>query len=98
MCVVSAIGDNWREQPWKYPSIPREPFNPWEYVPKKAEVDPEEFEALKKEIEELKKLLKAGKEFDEKTGQPNCELDEKVEFIRKMAEFVGVDMEDVFGK
>lgn len=58
----------------------------------------EEFEALKKEVEELKKLLLAAKEYDEKTGEPDCEIDEKVEVIKKIAKLVGVDMESVFAK
>jgi hypothetical protein len=61
-------------------------------------VSKEEFEALKKEVEELKQLLKAAKKFDEETGQPDCHMDDKVEFIKKLAEYVGVDLEDIFKK
>lgn len=56
----------------------------------------EEFDRLKKEVEELKLLLKAAQKFDEATGQPHCEQDEKIAFIKKIAEFVGVDLKDVF--
>lgn len=94
MCVVSNIGDYWKEKlpekhPWTEPLIPS-----WPVV--LPQVSREEFDALKKEMEELKKLLIAGKEFDEKTGQPDCELEEKIKLIKKFAEFVGVDMKDVF--
>ena len=58
----------------------------------------EEFDALKKEVEELKQLLKAAKKFDEETGQPDCHMDDKVDFIKKLAEYVGVDLEDIFKK
>jgi F0F1-type ATP synthase delta subunit len=61
-------------------------------------VSKEEFEALKKEVEELKRLLKAAKKFDEETGQPDCHMDDKVDFIKKLAEYVGVDLEDIFKK
>jgi hypothetical protein len=61
-------------------------------------VSKEEFEALKKEVEELKQLLKAAKKFDEETGQPDCHMDDKVDFIKKLAEYVGVDLEDIFKK
>jgi hypothetical protein len=61
-------------------------------------VSRDEFNALKKEVEELKILLLAAKRFDEETGQKNCEVEEKVAFIRQLAEFVGVDVDDVFGK
>lgn len=44
----------------------------------------EEFDALKREIEEMKKLLMKAKEYDERTGQPDCEMDDKVELLRKI--------------
>ena len=47
-----------------------------------------EFDKLKRDVEELKRA----KEYDE----PDCEMDEKVELIRKVAELVGVDIEDLF--
>ena len=52
----------------------------------------EEFEKLKIEIMELRKLIEAAKEFDVKTGQPDCEMQEKVELIRKIAKIVGVEL------
>lgn len=55
----------------------------------------EEFEALRREVQELKELLKAAKKFDQATGQPDCEMDEKIAFIKQVAEFVGVDLQDV---
>ncbi len=57
-----------------------------------------EFDALRREMEELKKLLTAAKQFDEATGQPDCEMDEKVTLIKAIAKLVGVDLGDVFGK
>ena len=65
-------------------------------MPAPGPVSREEFDALKKEMEELKKLLKAAKEYDEKTGQPDCHMDEKVELIKKIAELVGVDLKGIF--
>jgi len=55
-----------------------------------------EFEKLRYEVEELKALLKAAKRFDVNTGQQDCEHEEKIKIIRKVAEFVGVDIVDVF--
>jgi hypothetical protein len=55
-----------------------------------------EFDELKREIQELKKLLKAAKMYDTVTGQPDCELEDKVALVKKLAELVGVDLEDVF--
>lgn len=106
MCAVSYVGDYWRDKlperhPWVTPTYPYTPpganpggggitLNPT--GPSQAE-----FDALKKEVEELKKLLLAAKKFDEETGQPDCHMDEKVDLIKKIAKLVGVDMKDVFG-
>lgn len=104
MCVVSNISDyakdRWRESyPWVEPLYPSSPNT----VPKvdwgkilKPEVSKEEFEALKKEVQELKKLLEQAIKFDEATNQPDCEIDEKVDFLKKIGKFVGVDLEEVF--
>lgn len=82
MCVVSMIGDNWKGGfPNMYPTFPI--------------VTRDEFDALKREMEELKKLIKAAREFDEATGQKDCENADKVAFIKEVAKFVGVDIEIV---
>jgi hypothetical protein len=112
MCIVSNIGDNYRDnfaprwpnvpvwpaQPTgvPYPSQPGIPGQP--VIIDTSGVSKQEFEALKKEVEELKQLLKAAKKFDEETGQPDCHMDDKVDFIKKLAEYVGVDLEDIFKK
>lgn len=101
MCIVSNVGDYWedrynKEYPWADPLI-----HPSKYPAKRLNVNSsppsrEEFEALKKEVEELKTLLIAAQKFDQETNQPNCELEEKIALIKKVAEFVGVDFKDVF--
>lgn len=96
MCVVSYIGDDWRNRQW--PSIKPEQWPidlPSEPV-KLPGISREEFERLKKEIEELKKLLTAAKEYDKKTGQADCHMDEKVKLIKKLAEITGVSVKELF--
>ena len=90
--------NTWPTQPTgvPYPSQPGIPGQP--VVIDTSGVSKQEFEALKKEVEELKQLLKAAKKFDEETGQPDCHMDDKVDFIKKLAEYVGVDLEDIFKK
>lgn len=84
MCVVSMIGDQWKGNfPTMYPTFPQ--------------VSKSEFDALKKEVEELKKLLISAKQFDEATGQKDCEMEEKIKFIKQVADSVGVDLSEVFG-
>jgi cell division FtsZ-interacting protein ZapD len=57
-------------------------------------VSQEEFNKLKAELEELKKLLIAAKIFDEKTGQPHCEAEDKVALLKRVADALGVDIKD----
>lgn len=91
MCMVSNVGDQWNETfPNKWPYLNPPP------VTFPLDVSREEFNALKREVEELKKLLKAAKEYDEKTNQPDCEMEEKIKLIKQVAELVGVDLSEVF--
>lgn len=59
------------------------------------EVSRAEFEKLKKEVEEMKRLLTMAKEIDQKTGQASCQMEDKVATLRKVAEMVGVDLADL---
>lgn len=98
MCVYSAIGDyardNWTKrypfiQPWVDPgphSIP---------PPSVPAPTREEFEGLAREVRALKDLLQAAKTYDKMTHQPDCEMEEKIELIRNVAKFVGVDLSEV---
>lgn len=91
MCMVSNIGDQYhgyfRPTKW-YP-------NPGPYFKANPEVTKAEFEALRKEVMEMKELLKRAKAFDERTGQPDCEMDDKMAILRRVAKAVGIDLEDV---
>lgn len=101
MCVVSSVGDDFTKG-W-----PSNPANPWRdvvpypmpgplgFIPDNK-VTREEFDALKKEVLELKRVLEAAKRYDESTGQPDCHHGEKVALIRKLAEVVGISMDDIF--
>lgn len=87
MCTVSMIGDHFSEK-WKQP-----PYQ--QFITNIPEVSRAEFEALKKEVEEMKALLKRAKEYDEKNNEPNCEIEEKMAMLRKFAEAVGISLDDV---
>lgn len=95
MCTVSFVADEWaRRFPenhhWPQPDVTNITFP--------QSVTMQEFDDLKKEVEALKELLKAAKKFDEETGQPDCEMEEKIAFIKKIADAVDVDLSEVFGK
>jgi len=111
MCVVSMTGDFWKDKwddPWKklVPNQPISPISPPSKDPyddflKRLNPTPnsptrEEFENLKKEVEIMKELLKKSKEYDERNNEPNCEIEEKMDFLRKVASLVGVDLDEVF--
>lgn len=96
MCSVSMVGDSWRNNlpqqfPWVNPPIshPNSGFIP--SPPSRAE-----FEALRAEIEQMKKELQVARRKDIAAGDPDCEMEEKVAFIKKIADLVGVDLEDIF--
>ena len=91
MCVVSMVMDHWTETVTpKYPAIPTTPtIQPY--------VSREEFNSLKESVEELVELLKRAKIYDEEHDQPDCEMEEKIAKVREYADFVGIDLDEVFG-
>lgn len=103
MCAVSMVGDHysakWHESPWAQPNISA--VGTWRPAPDQAVpfvgVSQDEFNALKRDVEEMKALLLRAKEYDERNGEPACEMEEKVALLRKVAALVGVDLSDVFG-
>ncbi len=108
MCIVSFVGNHYEDKwnnlrPIIYTTgtgqIPTiiDPINPTAAPSQKPTLLPQaEFDALKKEVEDMKVLLKKAKIYDEENNEPNCEMESKVAFLKKVAEFVGVDLEDVF--
>lgn len=102
MCVVSMVGDHYRDK-WmpKFPDMPSWP----DYVPHPGKFEPlepfipaitrQEFDQLKRDVEEMKALLKRAKEYDERNNEPDCEVEEKMALLRKVARMVGVDLDDV---
>jgi hypothetical protein len=98
VCTVSMIGDHYRDK-WTYPVTPT-PLQPLRqvsptYVLNVSPVTREEFDALKRDVEEMKALLKRAKDYDARNGEPDCEMDEKMDLLRKVAKLVGVSLDDV---
>lgn len=91
MCAVSMISDHYGD---KWRDLVR-PHQNWPIT--QPQISRSEFDALKAEVENLKELLRKAKEYDERTGQPDCEKDEKVAIVRQVAKLVGVDLSDVLG-
>lgn len=90
MCTVSNVGDSWQRklQPIIQPYTSPTPIKPFPTQ--------KEFDDLKALVEQMRDELRAAKEEDIRDGNPDCEMAEKVAFVRMVAEFVGVSLEDVF--
>lgn len=98
MCVVSYVGDYWKDDfEDKWPHIYEKIIT--ETSPNTIDMNQfatkEDIAAIRREIEELKKLLKAAIKYDEATDQPHCEMEDKIDLIKKVAEMVGVDLSDL---
>ena len=89
MCVVSMIGDHYNDK-WNQPYY-QDLFNRESSLKEFKK----EFLELKKEVEEMKIFLKRALDYDKKTAQPHCETEEKIKILRKVAEIVGISLEDV---
>lgn len=93
MCVVSYIADEWNKTiPEIHPWVPN-PNTPW------VEPNPptrKEFDDLKREFKKLKKDLKKAKQQDIDEGNADCEMEEKIAFIKNLAKYLGVDLEELF--
>jgi hypothetical protein len=46
----------------------------------------------------MKALLRRAKEYDVANNEPDCEIEEKMALLKRIAELVGVDLSDVIGK
>lgn len=111
MCTVSMIGDYYNDkwkpsEPWGPTTIP---LTPGDFPPRPERkivgdlfsglpVSRKEFEQLKKQVEEMHELLKRAHEYDLRTNQHECHMDEKVELLKKIAKVFGIDLKDIFGE
>lgn len=93
MCVVSMVGDYYNDR-WRkrYDRID------WRDYTIAPDVTRGEFEDLRKEVEQLKELLKRAKQYDEDNNEPDCEIDEKMEVLRQVAKIFQIDLGDILEK
>ncbi len=93
MCAVSMVTEYWQKNDqWKYNGINGIPSGGLAYNP----VSRAEFDQLRKEMLELKELLKAAKSYDDLTNQHKCEKEENVKALIRIAKALEVDFEDIF--
>lgn len=121
MCVVSFVGDHYRDEfdkklykPWEtpwypnyppavYPGLPgakdiekyMEKIQQTAAAPSNAELE-KQINDLRKQVEEMKRFLIEAIEYDKVYKQPNCENELKIAFLKKVAESVGMTLDDIF--
>lgn len=88
MCVVSMVMDHYTEK-WATLDVPTYTYS----APSRVE-----FDELKKEVLEMKELLRKAKIYDVENNQADCEKEDKVALVKKIAEMVGVDLTDLLDK
>ena len=98
MCVVSFVGDHFQQKPW--PGVSPYVFPPSETTSKtiitlKPDITREEFDALKKQVDEMVDLMRKAKAYDERNNEPNCEMEDKIKLLRQISALVGVNLDDV---
>lgn len=87
------VGDHFTDK-WNEPPQ-RDLINRWIHTP--SEVSRAEFDKLKAEVQEMKKLLERAKKYDEANKEPNCEMEDKMAKLRQIAALVDIDLEDIIG-
>lgn len=97
MCVVSMIGDHFHDK-WNTPynqNIIKE-IEIWRNSNfPKPNVTREEFDNLKKEVLDMKELLKKAFDYDKKNNEPNCEIEEKIATLKRVANLFGIDINTI---
>lgn len=88
MCSVSMVGDHYSDLWRQLPALQQPAVNMFP-----PQVTRAEFDELKRQVSEMVDLLKRAKKYDEENGQPDCEMDEKMDLLRKVAKLVGVDLD-----
>ncbi len=91
MCVVSMIADDWQRD-----ILPTHPWATPNHYPNALPPSRAEFDALRAELERLKKELLAGKAQDAANGEPDCEMEDKIAILRELASMLDVDFTGVF--
>lgn len=91
MCVVSMVMDHYTDKwnQWNPPIMPytAEPLRYWPIpipIPEPKITD--------EEIREFRKLLERARKYDKDNGEPDCEMEEKKEKLRKLAAELGFDI------
>ena len=83
MCVVSMVMDHYRDKWEPYVQQP----TVWPVVIGKI---PPTITA--EEVAEFRRLLERAREYDKRMGQPDCEVDDKRQILKRIAAALGIDI------
>ncbi len=103
MCVASMIFDHFTAKWDRHPRTPYRPINPIPYWPEplidpflpREPVSPDAQPSpaiSQEEKDEFRELLRKAREYDAKHHEPDCEMEQKKEKLRKLAEELGIDI------
>lgn len=107
MCAVSAVTDHYIKKfepyqipstiPWPTPApMPVTPtVPPYSQIPAPLPITRDEFDQLRKDILEMKEILKVLKEYDKTSNQPHCEKQENVAFLKKLAAQLDIELPEL---
>lgn len=103
MCVVSNVGDyysdktSWPTWPTQVPFPARDPIIPAPVMDFTAIISQQtQINELKKQVQEMKAQLEAAKAQDIADGNPDCEMEEKVIILKKIAKLFDVSLDEIF--
>lgn len=89
MCVVSMVMDHYADK-W-VPSVPIP--NPWMPHNLPVPLPPAPKPITQDEVDEFRRLLERAREYDKRNNEPDCELEEKKDKVRKIAELLGLKVD-----
>ena len=93
MCVLSMVIDHYYDEWWRrYYPPPAMPFV-WPNPPTVAPIVMPTI--TPQEVEEFRRLLERAKQYDRDHNQPDCELEEKRNKLKDLAEKLGVKIDFV---
>lgn len=105
MCLVSNIGDKWSKQdywpawPGAIPFPDRKESRPYSFRPIDTYENiilKERYTQLKEQAEKMKRELEQAKAEDIKNNNPDCEMEDKVIILKKIAKMLDIDLSAVF--
>lgn len=82
MCVVSMIMDHYDDS-WRRRI---DEHTKWIVVPAPQPI------VTPEEIAEFKRLLERAREYDKRNNEPDCELEEKRQALKKLAQELGIEI------